>query len=219
MSYSLGRRVEHDPRSRGFPFVPAAAVPLKTVAHRAYGLPFDQGDLGSCTGNAAAGALNTVPVHKTGSKVLREADAVKLYEAATRLDEFPGAYPPDDTGSSGLAVAKAAKEAGYIRSYSHAFGIGQALVALQHGPVITGVNWYEQMFEPTIQGFVHPGGQIAGGHEFLVHGYVAARKPYVVCENSWGTGWGLAGKFRLFASEWARLLDEDGDVTILTPPA
>ena len=127
-----------------------------------------------------------------------------------------GVFPPDDTGSSGLAVAKACKQKGYISQYRHAFNLAAALAALQIGPVITGIPWYEQMFEPTVQGFVHIGGQVAGGHEIVVRGYVAARRPYIVLENSWGSGWGLGGKFRMFVDEWARLLDEDGDVTILS---
>lgn len=212
--YPLGRRVEHDPRSRNFPSLVTAPV-LKTLAHRSYGLPLDQGNLGSCTGNACAGALNTVPIHHTRERVLKEPDAVKLYSAATVIDGYPGEYPPDDTGSSGLAVAKAAKAAGYITAYNHAFSMDQALAALQIGPVITGVNWYDGMFEPTEQGFVHPTGSVAGGHEFLVRGYVAAKRPYVLCMNSWGTGWGLGGKFKLFCDEWERLLSEDGDVTVL----
>ncbi len=213
--YPLGRRVNHDPRSRDFPVVVAAPAKLKTLAHRSYGLPLDQGELGSCTGNACAGALNTTPVHRAGDKVLREQDAVGLYSLATKLDPYQGQYPPDDTGSDGLSVAKAAKQMGLIREYRHAFSMAQALAALQAGPVITGVNWYEAMFEPTEQGFVHPQGEIAGGHEFLVRGYVAARRPYVLCMNSWGSGWGLGGKFKLFVDEWQKLLDEQGDVTVL----
>ncbi len=213
--YPLGRLVEHDPRSLNYAFVPPRKVALRTLAHRSYGLPFDQGNLGSCTGNAAAGAVNTVPVHYAGERVLRETDALSLYEAATRLDAFDGEYPPDDTGSSGIGAAKAAQQAGYIRSYRHAFTMGQALAALMYGPVITGVDWYDGMFEPTKDGFVHPTGQIAGGHEFLVRGYVAAKRPYVLCMNSWGSGWGLDGKFKLFVDEWAALLSADGDVTVL----
>lgn len=215
MTYPLGRRVEHDPRSRAFAFVPPRKVALRTLAHRSYGLPLDQGNLGSCTGNAAAGAVNTDPVHKIGGRVLAEADAVSLYEAATRLDPWPGEYPPDDTGSSGLAAAKAAVQAGFVRQYRHAFGLEDALQALQHVPVITGVDWYDGMFDPTKDGFVHPTGEIAGGHEFLVRGYVAAKRPYVLCMNSWGEEWGMAGKFKLFVDEWGDLLDADGDVTVL----
>lgn len=215
MSYPLGRLVEHDPRSRNYPVLAKAPAVLKTLAHRSYGLPLDQGNLGSCTGNAAAGAINTAPVHAAKQKVLKEQDAVAIYELATVIDGYPGQYPPDDTGSSGLAAAKAAKQKGYIGSYRHAFTMAQALAALQQGPVITGVNWYEGMFEPTEQGFVHPTGEVAGGHEFLVRGYVAAKRPYILCMNSWGTGWGLGGKFKMFVDEWERLLSEDGDVTVL----
>ena len=214
--YSLGRLVEHDPRSRAYPVLARAPLKLRTVTHRSYGLPLNQGSLGSCTGNAAAGALNTAPLHRNGDRVLREPDAVKLYSAATRLDGFPGEWPPTDSGSSGLAVAKACKQAGLIRGYRHAFTIGQALAAIQHSPVITGVPWYERMFQPTADRFVHIGGQVAGGHEFLVRGYTAARRPYILCCNSWGPGWGpLGGRFKLFVDEWARLLDEQGDVTVL----
>jgi hypothetical protein len=186
------------------------------VQHRCYGLPLDQGSLGSCTGNACAGALNTVPVHHTRDRVLKETDAVKLYSLATTLDPYDGSYPPEDTGSDGQSVAKAARRLGYISEYRHAFSIDQALQALMSGPVITGVRWYDAMFEPTAQGFVHIGGNVAGGHEFLVRGYTAGRKPYVRCVNSWGKSWGpLGGEFKLFVSEWEQLLADGGDVTVL----
>jgi hypothetical protein len=47
------------------------------------GFPLDQGNLGSCTGNAAAGTVNTVPVRSTGARLLKEPDAMKLYSQAT----------------------------------------------------------------------------------------------------------------------------------------
>lgn len=137
----LGRHVELDPRSRAFA-VPAAADTITKVRHRRYGI-LDQGDLGSCTGNAITGCLNTLPLHITGTHLKTEADAVRLYSEATRLDSFQGAYPPEDTGSSGLAACKAAKNEGLISGYRHAFSVEAALTALMSGPVITGVNWYE----------------------------------------------------------------------------
>jgi len=50
--------------------------------------PFDQGALGSCTGNAMAGVLMTDPIWVPGRN-LTEVDAVKLYKAATKLDNVP----------------------------------------------------------------------------------------------------------------------------------
>jgi hypothetical protein len=211
----LGRHIEHDERSRAFEIEARGTTKLRSVHWRRHGQPFDQGELGSCTGNAIAGALNTEPIYPAGKHqlLLHEKDAVDLYALATRLDEFPGDYPPDDTGSSGLAACKAAKTKGLISSYRHAFGIHQALTALMHGPVITGVNWYEGFDQPDANGHVTVNGQVRGGHEFEVLGYdVDAGE--VLAENSWGAGWGIRGRFTFDVATWARLLDEQGDVTV-----
>ena len=54
----LGRHVEHDPQSRAFS---AGTAAIKTVSYKRHGAAFDQGELGSCTGNAMAGVLMTEP--------------------------------------------------------------------------------------------------------------------------------------------------------------
>ncbi|MDT5014694.1 MAG: hypothetical protein QOD39_854, partial [Mycobacterium sp.] len=86
----------------------------------------DQGQLGSCTGNAGTGALGTEPFYDAvGKDVLADAAdaaaneefAVQLYSDATALDPYPGTYPPDDTGSSGLAICKVLKARRTIRAY------------------------------------------------------------------------------------------------------
>lgn len=211
--HRLGRHIEHDPRSRNFRVEVDHAAPLRTVHHRRYGEPFDQGNVGSCTGNAVAGALNTAPLHAAGHHLLTEMDAVALYELATVIDSIPGSYPPDDTGSSGLAVAKAAQEQGLISSYRHAFGIDDALQALMAGPVITGVDWYSAFDSPDASGLVSIDGSVRGGHEFEVLGYDAHTQT-VVAENSWGVGWGQRGRFRFAVATWAALLADGGDVTV-----
>jgi hypothetical protein len=220
---NLGRHVEHDPRSRDHAVEAAEAVAIKSVTHRRYGSPLNQGELGSCTGNAMAGWLNTAPSHKKGAKLLAEADAVRLYEEATKLDSQPGSYPPDDTGSSGLAVAKAAKNEGRISSYKHAFSVNSALTALQTLPVITGVNWYEGFDNPDANGLVTISGEIRGGHEFEIAGFELATSGDPVLDglvhawNSWGRSWGLKGQFFFTARTWATLLEQQGDVTVPQP--
>lgn len=221
----LGRHVEHDPRSRDFAFkVDAPAkVELIAVEHKRYGSIFDQGNLGSCTGNAAAGAKNTEPLYHSGSAhTLTESGAKDLYSLASRLDGLSDGYwPPTDTGSSGLAVAKAAKQQGIIGSYSHAFDMDAALAALQAGPVITGVDWYEGFDEPDPgTGLVVIAGQVRGGHELVARGYEPAASPddaLILLDNSWGTGWGLSGHFKWTVATWRKLLDAQGDVTVLNP--
>ncbi len=210
----LGRNIDHDERSKAFP---AMVAPLRTVRHERHCDPFDQGELGSCTGNAMAGALMTDPFFQLG-RDLGEKDAVELYSEATRLDRVPGTYPPDDTGSSGLAVAKAAKRAGYISSYRNAFGLQQALGALVVGPVITGVKWYSSFDHPDATGEVKIAADafVRGGHEFEVNGLDVENRR-VWCVQSWGPTWGGLGNGTFFLSwdTWDALLQDGGDATQL----
>ncbi len=207
----LGRNIDHDERSKAFP---AMVSPLRTVRHERHTPPYDQGNLGSCTGNAMAGSLMTDPLYRQGWN-LGEKDAVELYSDATHLDRFPGLYPPDDTGSSGLAVAKAAKRAGYIDSYRHAFGLQHALGALVVGPVITGVKWYSSFDQPLSTGEVRiaSGATVRGGHEFEVNGIDVENKR-VWCVQSWGPTWGGLGDGTFWMSwdTWDALLQDQGDV-------
>lgn len=205
----LGRHVEHDPRSRQYGVI-SASVDLKQVLWRRYGSILDQGDLGSCTGNALTGALMTGPLYRNRHNY-GERTAVAIYKRATAIDEFDGAYPPDDTGSSGLAVCKAAVERRMIVEYRWAFGIQQALLALQNGPVITGVAWHEGFDHPDQNGRVKLAGEVRGGHEFLVRGYDPDTHT-VFCDNSWSKTWGVSGSFVMAVSDWDQLLQQQGDV-------
>ena len=208
----LGRHVEHDPRSGDFRV--SAAASIESVEWKRHVGIFNQHDIGSCTGEAMAGALSTQPfTHHFHQKM-----AVELYHEATELDSVPGTYPPDDTGSTGLAVAKAALQDGYIARYEHAFSLDEALAALMRGPVITGINWYTEMDEPDEKGLVTVGGTIRGGHEICVIG-VDTDARTIRFANSWGTEWADRGYGTLSWSDWERLLHEEGDVTVPVPPS
>jgi len=214
----LGRHINHDPRSRAFG-VEANAASISSVLHTRVVPIFDQGNIGSCTGNASVGALGTAPLFDTlpaSAPHLDEDEAVRIYSAATKVDSFGGSYPPEDTGSDGLSVAKVLKSLGLISGYQHAFSLTAALTALQSYPVITGVNWYEGMDSPDAHGLVKVSGQLRGGHEFEVVGVDAEAKT-VRCANSWGTSYGDNGYFTMTWSDWDRLLGEQGDVTVLLP--
>lgn len=206
----LGRIINHDPRSRDFPARLAPA--LATKRHRHHGPVLNQGALGSCTGNAMVQALMTTPFRVRG-RVLTEADAVSIYSEATTYDPFPGTYPPTDTGSSGLSVAKAAQRRGLIKGYTHAFGIDQCLAALVLNPVLVGTWWHADMYYPDADGFVAPSGTKLGGHEYLLVG-LNVEKGYVTALNSWGVNWGKRGFFRMTFSDLDALLDDQGDCTV-----
>ena len=217
--HPLGRRVNHDPRSRAYPFV-AVSRALVSVRHQRQVPIFDQGNLGSCTGNAAVGAVGTDPLFASVPAAMQghldEAEAVKIYSVGTTLDNFPGSYPPTDTGCDGVSVASACKKAGLISGYTHCFSLADTLAALQTTPVIIGINWYSGFDNPDSAGLVKVSGSVRGGHEVEVVG-IDAVKQTVICANSWGTGYGAAGYFTMSWTDLGRLLGEQGDSTVLLP--
>jgi hypothetical protein len=211
---AFGRIVQHDEKSRLYQAPQAHTQRSVLWPHDAPVL--DQGNLGSCTGNALAQAINTDYFAKCRNRYLTEHDAVDLYSAATRVDDAPGVYPPTDTGSSGLAVCKAGVKAGYLSGYRHTFSFSAFTGALQLSPVIVGVNWYDDMMTPDKRGFVHPTGALAGGHEFLALG-VNYELSILTFLNSWSDKWGIGGRFYMSFGDFASLLADRGDATVPLP--
>ena len=217
----LGRHVRHDPRSLAYRVIADGTVASASWERKTPVL--DQGDLGSCTGNAACGVLGTEPFYSTlahdleiGLK-LDENEAVSLYGIATQLDPYPGTYPPDDTGSDGLSVAKACQKAGLISGYQHITSVAAAQTAIQHGPFIVGSDWYTGMDTPNSAGIVTATGAVRGGHEYECIAYDPVSDLWKFV-NSWGTGWGVdGGHFYYTSGTFAQLLSRDGDATVFTP--
>jgi hypothetical protein len=213
LPYRLGRHVEHDPRSREHDVARrlGGVRGIGSVEHLRVSPIFDQGSLGSCTGQAFAGWLGCTP-HCTNATTFGPSEALWLYCGGTRADAFAGFYPPDDTGSTANAVAKVARSLGMIRSWSWAFTTATMLAALQNAPVLLGTVWTEDMFTPDRGGRVHPTGGEVGGHEYLCRGYDAERYE-LICDNSWGYGWGVDGSFRIGLDDWDNVLRPlDADV-------
>ncbi|MEV7394357.1 C1 family peptidase [Streptomyces sp. NPDC091215] len=232
----LGRHVEHDPRSLQYAHGVLPTSAIKTVEWVRRIPILDQGNLGSCTGNAGTGILGTDSAGRTAStKVtitpagaaashgvfvagtydLDEAFAVCLYKLATILDGVSGAYPPDDTGSTGIGVAKALKALGLAGAYTHAFSIAALNSALQNGPVMIGIEWLNSMFDPKSDGRIPVDAStgVAGGHELELSKYDASTGEYWV-PNSWNTSWGDAGWGYLTTGDLTWLLSQQGDVTV-----
>lgn len=212
----LGRCIDHDVRSLRYLAPEAGPTAVSWERH----IPIlDQGQLGSCTGNATVGALGTGPLWDalpvTDDALLTEDLAVSIYSAAEILDGGAG-LPSEDNGSSGLSVAKVAKSRGYVSGYVHATSIAQAHGALQQGPIMLGTDWMSSFDSPNAQGVVTYGGTVRGGHEYLCRGYDPTTDLWHM-DNSWGTSWGQAGSFYYDTPTLTRLLANGGDVTALVP--
>lgn len=222
--HRLGRHRSRDSRSAAYPYRPPALprlVPITSVLHERHAPILDQADLRSCVGNADVGAAATSPLYEAlpaGHPVLDENEAVALYEAATRLDTVPGAYPPDDTGTDSTSGAQATKNAGLISGYTHAATLADVLQALLSGPVLLGIDWWSSFDEPDRDGYVTIAARAAvrGGHEILARGIDAERK-WILCDNSWGTGWGNGGSFAFSWDTFTRLLTDGGDAIVPLP--
>lgn len=157
----------------------------------------NQGDTNHCVGFGCTQFLNASPVndHRTN------ADANALYYAAKVID----GEPRQENGSSVHSGAKVLRNMGRIDTY--VWGSTLAEIerwVLEHGPVIVGTIWTDDMFTPDADGVVHPTGQVAGGHCYLMVGYDPAAGTFTF-QNSWGTDWGANGYFRMSADDWGTL--------------
>jgi hypothetical protein len=220
----LGRHVNHDSRSLRFLVRAEEPFTLTSVRHKAYIPTLDQGNLGSCTGNAGTMALatglfwDTLPSDTLSimDADVDEAFAVGVYSDATKIDPWDGAYPPTDTGSDGLSIAKVLKTRGLISGYLHATSLEATLTALEWKPVIVGTEWRNDMFNPDSEGRLHITGKVAGGHEYCLD-ELDVENQRVWMHNSWGTGWGRTGRAWLTWADLATLLAADGDCTVFVP--
>lgn len=217
----LGRQVVHDPMSRLFPFKaerPLEAQALKRdFTHRVYQpRPVPDQPVGCCTGVDLAVKCDTVGNRRKGV-VLDMDDALRVYSRATEIDPWPGSWRPNDTGSSGLAAAKAAKEFGLIERYEWIFtGAAGVLAALQTKPVGVGTWWTEEMFYPSpLTGLVYPSGRKVGGHQWTVIGYRKYLDAFV--GQCWWGPWGLnnTGRFLIRFDDLGALLADDGDAHVV----
>lgn len=203
----LGRHIHWDERSRDFAVTADTSGLVSVHHHRLVGV-YDQGEVGSCTGNAGAGALSTRPF----GHHYHEYTALKFYSAAEIIDG-DGPYPPNDNGSSGLSIAKVLKARGLISSYQHCFSPEAVYTALQTGPVMLGVSWLTNFDNPIINGRMPYGGTSRGGHELCADALDVENK-LIWITNSWSRSWGVDGRAYWTWADFAQVLADSGDATV-----
>lgn len=242
----LGRTLEHDPLSRNFVHPVRRAVRKKNVTHTLAAPHLNQDDIGSCEGDTAAEFFNCAKAIRNRQafwrgrglpptkgfntrQYLKQINALDLYSLATTKDNdgIPGEYPPEDTGTSGVGIAKAMQERGGIERYNWTFTFNDFLAALQTQPIMLGTNWYDSMFEYDSNGFViEPNfkAEPVGGHAFLAFAQRWNYKDHplaIGCTNHWvwddNSPWGVRisshdGCFWI-AGDWSEqlLIHEQGD--------
>lgn len=233
----LGRVQEHDPASRNYvhPYRLVAATELQPVTHTLAMPHLDQRDIGSCEGNTAMeflGCAKAIANRRAFWKAQgrhtntypTEKEAVDCYTLATQIDAVPGAYPEQDTGTSGLGVAKALQKSGAIKDYDWTFDWGGFMSTLQTRPVMLGTVWYGSMFTHDNTGLVKVSGKAAGGHAYLAFAYRPGNPGHSGCTNHWvrddGSPWGVRigkhdGCFWIADFDLRRLLINEGGESLV----
>lgn len=216
----LGRHVRHD--SRSLRYRAAARDPLKlaTIRHSILIGLMNQGNVGSCTGHGGTNNIAFKDFWPAAKDAIGPGDphvfAVRLYGDATALDPWEGTYEPDDTGSDGLSIAKVLHARNLISGYQHATSLEAALTALAVRPVMIGSSWLSGMYEVDKDGHMAVTGQSVGGHEYILD-ELDVEQRRVWMRNSWGTTWGQGGRAWMSWDDLGKLLDDQGDCTVLVP--
>jgi len=90
--------------------------------------------------------------------------------------------------------------------------------ALTRGPVIGTFNVYTDFYYYKNGIYEHTWGSLEGGHAIVIVGWGQdERGTYWICKNSWGTGWGEVGWFKIRSGNCG-INDELYELTV-TPPA
>jgi len=209
----LGRIVEFDERSRNYPVrTLISGVAPKYKYWWDGGAFLDQGATGTCVGHAWAHWAEDSPVTHPSDAV----DPFLIYRDACKRDPWPENDAGDlDYGTSVLAGVQGLHERGIVESYHWCFSLDDLrLAVLTKGPVVVGTYWYNSMWS-TQNGFlpVDEASGIAGGHAYEVNGANDVYKRFRI-KNSWGQGWGVAGRAYINYDDMAKLLANEGEACI-----
>lgn len=199
----LGRLPAADERDFQFQ-MSIAAQELPTHKYYSTGPILDQGPYPYCVGYAWRQWLSSSLLKtKTGPK------AEDIYHEAQKVDEWPG---EDYAGTSVRAGVKYLKSVGHISTYLWAYNVEtiQSWILSGQGTVVVGTMWYNGMFTPDENGYIHPTGPEAGGHAYLLAGYSRDRDAFRVV-NSWGRAWGESGRAWISSADMATLIAQDGE--------
>lgn len=198
--------------------------------------PYDQGQLGSCTANAYAGAVEYNDLVDGGSfgtpsrlaiyygERLREG-TVSQDSGAMGHDAFKDgrAYGVGPENLWPYDITKFAKEPSTeylasradhrVRGYKHpepSIDIFKAILSnkqtIAFGFTVYNAFESDQVAETGIVPMPSRGEQVLGGHEVLIVGYLSAHPNHALVRNSWGTYWGLGGYFLM---PWSYVLDRN----------
>jgi hypothetical protein len=158
----------------------------------------DQDGCGACVAYAIVGQIESaLEIAQNSNKPLPDLAEMEFFRGSCANGWiFEKAYPvARDTGimTQNCYDSGTCKDRVAITSWSTTKNPKEAL---QNGPIVTGVAWDSQWFNYDSGIINEYTGDVAGGHALCVVGYDDPHNCWIV-KNSWGTGWGESGYFRI----------------------
>lgn len=180
----------------------------------------DQGQYGTCVGNGWSQWANTDPIDDKYTEGMGQSAknggpyARAVYYEATVIDGQPDDPDAPNGGQQGSTVrsgAKAMQARTRLSAYAFASSIDEIKQFVQQsGPVVVGTDWTNDMFNPDANGYITPTGATEGGHCYLIVGDLESEGAFLF-QNSWGSSWGLNGRFKMKYADFEKLLNSGGE--------
>jgi hypothetical protein len=163
----------------------------------------DQGQTNHCVGFGWAGWGDAAPVKDE----YQNADGHAIYYECKTID----GQPHGENGSTVRSGALAMRARGRLAAFAFAGSTAEINEWLDgHGPVVVGTTWTNDMFTPDANGYIKPTGGPAGGHCYLMLDRIDEDDAYLF-QNSWGSTWGLDGRFKMKRTDFESLLSDFGE--------
>ncbi|KAM3116332.1 C1 family peptidase, partial [Phormidesmis sp. 146-33] len=178
----------------------------------------DQGGCGSCTSFSVVGSVESIALIELGRSLnLSEADlhfcsshgatcdgwwpdaAYESFRTRGVTDEANFPYTNAFNGSNPVCNVSADRESHVVRITAST--VLQSAVArknwlTQVGPCVATFHVFDDFFSYRNGVYHHVSGSEVGLHNVVIIGYSEAEQCWI-CKNSWGTGWGMQGFFKI----------------------
>ncbi len=187
----------------------------------------DQGSCGSCWAFATTAALEANVLIVNGSSLnLSEQVLISCGGAGScsggYIDRASNyimntGLPPETyyvyTATNGSCSGATAGWQNYVQQISNWYWVDTVSPTVStikdwlynYGPLVTTMDVYSDFFYYSGGVYSYTSGSYQGGHAILIVGYDDANQ-YFIVKNSWGSGWGESGYFRIAYSELSSLV-------------